>query len=840
MGVYVGGKKTALIKLTLVGLSAMLGLASPGSAMTAPEKDKPAARRSTEPKNSAERQETGKVQKLDGVRVYGVPDDQSVALLTAQEMAVQPRTTDTIEDLLRGFSFVSFDRRSRRSGSGAEVVAPQISIFGSRPYENSYTINGMSNNNHLNPGRWDSDDSSWYSVVPQGDSQSLMIDPSLLEAVMVFSENISAQYGDFTGGQVDAKIKDASLERWKGQVNARYTSDRLARQHFADPDRKNQQKEFKRYTAGAVLSGPLIKDRLGVLFGYTRSQGRTPVFTDFNERHSSRRTNQNVLLKVHTSPDNDFYAAGTLIYAPYEGVYYATDNRNGRHTVDGGGFNAMLNTQWVLGPGRWSNDLAYSDAQVSRHASTSVMYTWKTRPDGKPSRYANWTDSPIAGEGLMGDMEQTQRQLEFKSAYALDPVSLGPVRHALRWGGDFKHQHVKSYQTGYKNYTGPTPDSSVVGNVEDGVIAGEQYAKMIIAVNGGRRSRTVNHAAVFLEDTMDIGRVQLRPGVRVSWDDLTHNVDYAPRLKGQYDVFDNRRWVMNAGFNRYYGSQVINNALYFGGGNGYYKRVVSGQTHEVVTLPGRISGDTLRLFGQLKTPYADEITVGQTLRLNDEIAFKWQATRRAYRDQLQSARYRGDRQYDRIMTNNGRSDYKGLTMSLDARHDFGSWGEHAVSLGVTRAKTTGNSMNWTNAWQELGSSDDQIYLDGQKVSIYDMPAENFNPNWTVTLTHELGLLHQRLRVLTLCRYESRADRLVYQGRKDGLLAYATWRQAPLFNVDMDINYDLVKHGDTTVTLNAQLLNVFDRSTKVYVGERTSATPVNTMGRQIFVGIKAAF
>ncbi|MDR0665802.1 MAG: TonB-dependent receptor plug domain-containing protein, partial [Campylobacteraceae bacterium] len=62
-----------------------------------------------------------------------------------------PSATNSITDLLRGKSYIQYDQTSRSSATGGEISPPKVSINGAKHYENSFLINGVSNNNNINP-----------------------------------------------------------------------------------------------------------------------------------------------------------------------------------------------------------------------------------------------------------------------------------------------------------------------------------------------------------------------------------------------------------------------------------------------------------------------------------------------------------------------------------------------------------------------------------------------------------------------------------------------------------------------------------------------------------------
>jgi hypothetical protein len=90
-------------------------------------------------------------------------------------------------------------------------------------------INGVSNNNNLNPAGI-----TPGAIPASGEAQSLFLDTSLIDTVTTYTENIGVEYGGFMGGVVDAKLKDAHTDKWHFMAKYRYTSGSLTKLHLTD------------------------------------------------------------------------------------------------------------------------------------------------------------------------------------------------------------------------------------------------------------------------------------------------------------------------------------------------------------------------------------------------------------------------------------------------------------------------------------------------------------------------------------------------------------------------------------------------------------------------------
>jgi hypothetical protein len=276
-------------------------------------------------------------------------------------------------------------------------------------------INGVSNNNNLNPGGI-SNARPLATTTPSGEAQSLFIDTSLIESIEAHTEAISAEYGSFTGGVINAKLKDAHRDRWHFLAKYRYTDDSWAKYHLTD-DQKNTtqstdisyQPEFSKYEYTISADGP-ITDHLGLMLSYANQHSKIPLWSGYNiynpdgvttykERRTQYRDNKNYLVKLNTHDIDNFEASLTAIYAPYTQSMFASEIKNSDYDIKGGGYNIAYDMKNALSFGVLKNTLAYKQEENAMDGGASVSYYWKTVPTG----YANWdSGSGAAWEGLMG------------------------------------------------------------------------------------------------------------------------------------------------------------------------------------------------------------------------------------------------------------------------------------------------------------------------------------------------------------------------------------------------------------------------------------------------------
>ena len=137
------------------------------------------------------------------------------ATIIDQEMIkILPSKNGSINELISIVPGVQFGEGMSNSSTAGEITPPNISISGSHFYENNFTIDGINNNSSIEPANGE----IFTTSILTGHPQKIILDPHLIEKIIVYDSNISAEHGGFTGGQVEASTHDPVDEFW-GNVN---------------------------------------------------------------------------------------------------------------------------------------------------------------------------------------------------------------------------------------------------------------------------------------------------------------------------------------------------------------------------------------------------------------------------------------------------------------------------------------------------------------------------------------------------------------------------------------------------------------------------------------------
>ena len=142
----------------------------------------------------------------------------------------RPITNGAITDLLHDNPNVQFSNSSGSSEAAGEIAPENVSFHGEKFYDNNWMIDGMSNNDTTNPGADNGNmvnnpQGTNANELPAGGTQSFWINSDIIQRADVYDSNISAKYGQFTGGVVDARLKNPDLRRFSGGISYRTSRD---------------------------------------------------------------------------------------------------------------------------------------------------------------------------------------------------------------------------------------------------------------------------------------------------------------------------------------------------------------------------------------------------------------------------------------------------------------------------------------------------------------------------------------------------------------------------------------------------------------------------------------
>lgn len=682
---------------------------------------------------------------LDEVIVSASSFSQQIGTqkITEKQIKHQPTKNGGITDLLKSNPNVRFSNNADLSTNAGEIRPNEVSFHGEKYYGNNFILDGMSNNDNINPSgnierQGEPVGANPYDL-PNGNTQSMWIDASLLKNVEAFDSNISAKYGNFTGGVVNAELKDPSFERRTGKIYYRTTRDDWT--HFYIQEGKDEGFEkatrldfhprFVKQTFGLHASEKL-SDNFALLFSYEKTQSKIDhnhstmhyLADPYNlVANQQKRTNETYLLKgVYLGENNDLWR-GTLIYSPHQAKLFRSNTEKGSFTSAGGGVQANLEWEkqfeWAkmksyLGYKKTGDTIDYDEENYHRFISSDNLY-WTS----------NGTYSQYGGYGKV----YTQNEIyTLKQDYSLTPFDWADIEHKIifGWRTDFsKAKYQRDNNNALYFYK---KAQNVNCGTSDACIDSDQYAYIRQVYNARNVKVNDNDYSAYLEDAMKWKKLELIVGAHLNHNQFLGNTNLAHRISASYDLFGDQSMMLFGGINRYYGNSLLAFKLRQGIGEARKedRTLNSDGSLSEWTHSGSSNAPIKYLMTKVKTPYSDEQVLGLAKKIYGTTwTFKW--VHRNSKDQFSSSIRVVDGTAYRVLNNDGWSKNDTFTLSISPVKEYEfkyatmSWG---VGARISRQKTN-------NQWYDKSTyANQKAIYHNQLIDAVDLPPSDFNTPWS--------------------------------------------------------------------------------------------------------------
>ncbi len=801
--------------------------------------------------------------------VVTAPFAQKMGTQRITQQQIQDRVTGngTISELLKSNLNVQFSNTDGNSNTPGEIAPENVSFHGEKFYNNNWMIDGMSNNDTVNPGAdkgaiatSDPDGSSPFDL-PAGGTQSFWINSGIIDRVDVYDSNISAKYGQFTGGVIDAKLKDPDPEKAFGDISYRTTRSSWVKYHIEDDEFYNaenltDQPKFTKHIYSININQPLNK-QAALLFSYNRTQSTIPYHHSYmHDWSNQKRLSETYLLKgLYNLADGDKLKF-TAMYSPHESTYVKPNTQNGAFTNNGGGI--RFNGEWVhlFENGDVTTYLGYKETQNKIKHGGSNYYSWYNR-----NGYFDWCSNAncsLAYDGGYGNFETGNRTWTAKQDYRIDPMTWGNSQHtmAFGWQADLAKAWYRRAQNTYA-YAGSATNITLDSNTacasgDDACLDNSYYYTRRIAYYAKNTSVSNSHYAAYFEDKIDWGKWQFTPGIRIDYDRFLKNTNVSPRLTASYDVFGNENTQIFGGLNRYYAASMLAYKL---------REATGGQATETRAdnnsdwVEGTETTSSTRRYlhkDGLKTPYSDEINLGIEQRWGNSLwTAKW--VQRHGKNQFGRDTTTVDGTAYRVLNNEGFS--QSNTFSLEGQ-TMAPWkfkyAEIRIKGGLNYARKKSNSDTYEDSLTE-DVLDDRIIVNGKLKGINDKPETEYNtpwrlytdivtrfPRWNLTWTNTFNYTagYTAWDTSTVnCATDNHSACGSYTGTAT---EYNKLKFANAFTLDWHFSYDIPMGRNKKLTFNADIHNVLDRTIKTKKNSSSSGNSNNVvykLGRQFWLGAR---
>ena len=783
-----------------------------------------------------------------------IAEDSGLSVIDKEALTGLEDGSGDALDALRLMPNVNFDvnQVSTDRDNLLDLRPSDISIAGGQTYDNAFRIDGVGVNNVMDVSN---DNPQSIFDVAGASAQTIFLDPSLIGGLEVRDSNISARYGDFSGGVVDVKLRDPA-DKFGASIRYGYENDDMM-DYITDDDvdlsEANAPPAFTRWRVHATMDAP-VNDKLKLLFGFGRSAAE--VYYPQNASYGGnfrgmKSTSDNYLVKGTYDFSDTLRLTSSVIYSPYESESAASSGINNIVTTKGGGLTLKTELDGRTGLTDWLIRASYVDSDASREAPP-INYNWSSLA---PS--IDFCTGTSCTTGGIGNLDQVQRD------YALEGEANRPL-----FGGEFAFGGQVAYVDAHKGrgkelrmYSRGVydPDTVCADPSDTSCIDGEIAALQYNLYEAYDADAEILQGSIWAEQAQSFGPLDVRAGVRVSTDDYLENTNIAPRLSAVWNIRDDVQ--LTAGANRYYTRNLLVYAIREQRPDSYlYRRTGTVDGDSLVFSPDDWdlylwSVPTSYHDAELNTPYSDELTMALTFPAMS--AFngigRIKAVQRWHRDQIVAGPRQNVTEYDdnddpytrRVYypSNAGKTDYLGLSAEW-----AGTWRNSSLILNAEWSETYNNAANDGTYFDELDPEElmlELIYYKGQIISRAQLQNEAYRENYATPFTANAALrstwlkksLDTTLWLYWKGEYETIGDTGVNE-TIDGVRydVYDEVTRKASLRVDLNATYTIPEFDLGRLQLEARISNLFN--TLPYT-DVTDSNPYQR-GRALWVGFNLAY
>ncbi|MBM6551078.1 TonB-dependent receptor plug domain-containing protein [Marinomonas ostreistagni] len=679
--------------------------------------------------------------------------------ITSEQIETMAGTTGSMTSLFRSNPNVNYSRSASLSGNAATLRPEEIAIHGQASYQNAYLIDGVSSNNDLNPG--DNQDTFSNPINPANlsmlggsSSQGYYVDPEALEEVTVYDNNIPAQFGGFTGGVVDAKLRRFAGESFTsikyGLEDSKYDSihgSQDDQEDFAEgdsfegsyiPDYLKQRVSLTSVQKiNDRLSGSLTMSRAQSEFEqhYRNNSGRGEVVNIDNKDQID-----NVMARLDYIATDRMDLGASLKYSQrrYNGI--TSDSFDDPFERDHTGYGVSLDSTYYFDSSQLKTTLGFDRNYDSLDSASAISEYHPTESFYNRSNYS----------GGYGDVRQQQDRYSLALDWQQDAKDWGNTRHTWNAGVQLEANEA-FYQVEddiinsiYRCRSGSANDGCDDANGDGERDSADEYLFNRAVTAKNRASEHYQSYGLYVEDQINIDNWQVTLGARADQETLLDNLNLSPRANVEWDTFGDRSTVLTAGASRYYGRSffryAINDTLRSWRVQERYN--ADGSLRRITTHEDRSLEDY-----DLNTPYSDELVLSVAQRMGP-VEVTLEGVRRDSEDGVQRRRNDDGLYY---YTNEGRSDHQSISLSLETLEGFQLGNSKTyITSSIAWQESTSNSQSEDNYDENYG--DDAIYYHGRVSDRSELPAWDFNvpfrfnfatrtdiPSWNLTWANALHL-----------------------------------------------------------------------------------------------------
>lgn len=790
-------------------------------------------------------------------------ENVGVAIYSEEKLKGFPSGNKTISDILQLNPNVQFSQNSQTAGKQGEISAADFSMNGAAFYENNILLDNVSLNNRLNPAAGSLE---FNSTNLSGASTSNSINIDLLCELEVLDSNISAKYGDFTGGVVKAKTcaPQTAQGQLHGNVRYDYTSsdwtslsqiDESEIDEYENLSSSPFQKEFKKQGISTSLYGNLTQD-LGFNLSLSKRQSEIQLPTLLNNTQFAQRNleNQQILFNVYQKVNDQHHVKLGLQYADDQKYLESSNVLNGGTNQGEKNQAIELELKSEFDIAKITQSLVYQKQKQYKNFDELNMYTWRSSPD------KNWSSLNTVTEGGYANLKQQLNNVEYSFTTEFIPFEFLSYQHQIDFGLGYGHSEAawQRLNNSYQYFVPSQYGTNCIKNNAELDFACDasyinaqgqqtgQYHSTRVGYHVGEINVRNDRASLFFEDEISLSsKLQARLGVRAEYDSLNSKLNMSPRSLLQYKPFDNDFFKVTTGWNRYYINPLFAYALSDGINQYSIKETRKSINDEWGNPTAYLSSNVAR--SQLNSPFSDESMLALSSQWGGFYT-ELKYVDRDFKDQIKRNRISFSPIVDEY-DNSGKMTANTYTLSISnlEPYDFLS-NQHRFQLGIDYTKKKSNFNDYSDTYNPLTYQQYIIYND-QIIDEANRPASNFNRPWTARLSWDMTFDHMPLKISHFFKIRSHYDAMVastipnddrVEGPDGNLIKtrYDATRIGSAFSWDMRTSYDLKLFKEQNLNFGLTIKNVTNKI-NAYTSSNSNVR-LPEAGRQFIADINFTF
>lgn len=768
-----------------------------------------------------------------------------------------PKGDGTISDIVKRNPNARISRNQRTSANGGEIQPQNISINGAEVYQNNFIVDGISVNNDINPLGKDITVGEAANLSPflPNPSQGMNIDTDLLESIEVMDSSVSAKYGGFQGGVINAKTRDPRAG-FHGKINYLHTEDSWQKFHIDDKEiddfeyatNPDYQPDFKKHKYGITLEG-FLNDDFGLIFNYNQTLSyiwQRKYSTNYeiaekrDEKRKLERKNENIFLKAVWFANDRLTIRPSITYAPYEASYYSLGGYNAGADVKGGGLIGNLEADYAFDIGNLTQNFSYNTTEMSRTTDSDRMFVWYKTKDMQG--FSRRTTNTII-DGVGGDVDQKQDKISYSADMKFNEVYLGDTSHGIITGLYFdKTKATYDIKEPYFHAVSPVnlgkyrclPGDIFCSEAEI-VAAGKtrwrgQYFKEYNYYKGNVDVEMKNFA-FYLEDEMNWKNFTLRPGFRVEKNDYMGDWNIAPRLSANWDIFGDNDTNIFGGYNRYYGRSIFAYKLKAGMNSlkTQYKRDNPNSQWEL----DKSYAENYN-YNKLDVPYDDEYALGISQNINDSFLLSLKYLKRYGNNLIRKTNAKNmnapagngkdlTTNYS-FYTNEGESRANIYTIKLGTikKLEFLNT-KNSFNISYNYTDTNRNYNNYDDMFDNYYNDAKKVVYNGNLIHTTELPQNTNDTPWTTTATVVTEIPRVNLTMANFFTLQGGYDAVVIDGKTtingETYTKYKDKKIDEAFAWDMKFIFDMPMPKQTSAYISLDINNVLDEDNIVDISDK---------------------